>query len=162
MIVFFLCVEHFFPMTTNKKISATTIGSSIYPASLSQSSNSFIPKMSTDMMMMMTTVSDQNPASTQHITILALVDVGARVLFSLSEDLFRSREESPSRVKLWARVIMNMHGTMKRDSLPMFIKETAATALVRMTDVHRYWSIWRASLEKGWFSMTVIFVCFLR
>jgi len=97
--------------------------------------------MMTDMMMIISTVRHHNPARTQHMMILALLAVGARVLASLSVGFFRSREASPRRVKLCARVIMNITGAIKRDSLPMLIREVAATALVRMTDAQRYWSI---------------------
>jgi len=52
----------------------------------------------------------------------------------------------------------NVIGPRKRDSLPMFIRERAATAVERMTDDQRRLSICLASLEKGWFSMIRVIV----
>jgi len=61
----------------------------------------------------------------------------------------RLRNVSRRRMKLCVRVKRNVIGPMKRDSLPMFMSESAETAVDRITDAQRRLSICLASFEKG-------------
>jgi len=106
--------------------------------------------------MMTSTTTIQNTTRSHKNMMLALLAVGARVPASASVGFFRSRDARRRMMRWWAKVVRNMEGAMNRDSLPMFMRDTAATADARMIEDHRNWSIWRERAEKGWFSVTVI------